>query len=144
MNFYTQQSNTARITKSRADNEQGFTLIETSIALVVMMVVALAAAALFSFAVNNNSASYDRTMAIAVAQQRLERLRKCSFAEVVSSNETDVSSAGHHFSVVTSVTGTTLKTITVTVTPTSSKDAWARTPLIVMSQRSALGKGAFY
>jgi len=124
--------------------EQGFTLIETAIALVVMMVVALAAAALFAYAVNNNSASYDRTMAIAVAQQHLERLRTCSFDEVVSSNEPDITSAGHHFSVVTTVTGTTLKTITVTVTPTGAQEDWARNPLIVMSQRSALGKGAFY
>ena len=144
MNSFTNQTRDRHVTKSEAANEEGFTLVETAIALVVMMVIALASAALFAYAVNNNSASYDRTMAIAVAQQHLERLRKCSFAEVVSSNEPDITSAGHHFSVATSVTGTTLKTITVTVTPTSARDEWARSPLIVMSQRSALGKGAFY
>jgi Tfp pilus assembly protein PilV len=144
MNSLATQTRDRLVAKSQAANEQGFTLIETAIALVVMMVIALASAALFAYAVNNNSASYDRTMAIAVAQQHLERLRKCPFNEVVSANEPDMTSAGHHFSVVTTVTGTTLKTITVTVTPTSARDEWARNPLIVMSQRSALGKGAFY
>jgi Tfp pilus assembly protein PilV len=140
----TNQSGVNRPEETASGNDQGFTLVETAIALVVMMVVALAAASLFAYAVNNNSGSYDRTMAIAVAQQRMEYLRKCAFADVLSNSEPDITSAGHHFSVLTTVSGTNLKTITITVTPISARDQWARNPLVLISQRSALEKGAFY
>jgi Tfp pilus assembly protein PilV len=113
------------------------------IALVVMMVAALGASSLFVFAIKYGAGAYDRTLAIAVAQQRMEKLRKSSFAEVISSSDGDVVNSSRHFTVVTAVTGTNLKTITVTVTPISG-DAWARNAVVVVSQRSALGTGAFY
>ena len=59
--------------------EQGFTLIETSIALVVMMIVGLGAAALFFFASNYTSGAGDRQLAMAVAQKRMEWLRDIPF-----------------------------------------------------------------
>jgi Tfp pilus assembly protein PilV len=125
------------------DDQRGFTLIETCIAFVVMMVAALGAASLFVFSIEYGSGAYDRTLAIAVAQQRMEKLRKGSFDEVVSANDPDVISSNRHFNVVTTVTGTNLKTITVTVTPAGGKD-WVRNGVVVVSQRSALGTGAFY
>ncbi|MDX6498353.1 MAG: hypothetical protein QOG23_1613 [Blastocatellia bacterium] len=128
---------------SNENNQSGFTLIETMIALVVMMVAALGASSLFVFAIKYGAGAYDRTLAIAVAQQRMEKLRKSSFAEVISSSDGDVVNSSRHFTVVTAVTGTNLKTITVTVTPISG-DAWARNAVVVVSQRSALGTGAFY
>lgn len=127
----------------QGNDQRGFTLIETSIALVVMMVAALGAASLFAFAIKYGSGAYDRTLAIAVAQQRMEKLRKGSFDEVVSSNDPDVTSSNRHFSVVTTVTGTNLKTITVTVTPYAG-DSWVRNSVIIVSQRSALGTGLYF
>ena len=59
--------------------EQGFTLIETAIALVVMMIVGLGAAALFFFATNYNSSASDRQLAMGVAQKRMEWLRDIPF-----------------------------------------------------------------
>lgn len=56
-------------------SERGFTLIETTIALVVMMVVGLGAASLFFFAANNSIGAQDRELAMAVAQKRMEWLR---------------------------------------------------------------------
>ena len=56
-------------------SERGFTLIETTIALLVMMVVGLGAASLFFFAANNNIGAHDRDLAMAVAQKRMEWLR---------------------------------------------------------------------
>ncbi len=56
-------------------SERGFTLIETSIALVIMMIVGLGAASLFFFAANNNLGAKDRELSMAVAQKRMEWLR---------------------------------------------------------------------
>jgi type II secretory pathway pseudopilin PulG len=59
----------------RRSSERGFTLIETTIALVIMMIVGLGAASLFFFAASNNLGANDRELAMAVAQKRMEWLR---------------------------------------------------------------------
>jgi Tfp pilus assembly protein PilV len=56
-------------------SERGFTMIETAIALVVMMIVGLGAASLFFFAASNNLGAKDRELSMAVAQKRMEWLR---------------------------------------------------------------------
>lgn len=60
--------------------ERGFTLIEVTIALVVMMVVCLGVASLFSYAAYYVSGGNDRAQALAVAQQALETMRHCKFS----------------------------------------------------------------
>jgi Tfp pilus assembly protein PilV len=131
-------------------NEEGFTLLETSIALIVMMVVTLATGSLFVYAVNYNSGSGDRSAALALAQQRLERLRRTPFNDpllaTASSTET-VTNAGRSYTVVTSVCSTstcggsdTLKIITISVTPVSVNQ-WANTPAVITSQRAAPSVG---
>ena len=133
-------------------NERGFTLLETSIALIVMMVVTLATGSLFVYAVNYNSGSGDRSAALAIAQQRLERLRRTPYTDTLlttaSSSET-VSNAGRSYTVVTTVCSTstcggsdTLKIITISVTPVSTNQ-WANTPATVTSQRSAPSVGPY-
>src|SRR6266403_6086070 len=67
--------------KKKIENERGFTLLETSIALCIMLVVTLATGSLFVYAVNYNSGAADRSAALAIAQQRMERLRKSSFSD---------------------------------------------------------------
>jgi Tfp pilus assembly protein PilV len=136
-------------------SERGFTLIETSIALVVLMVAALAIAALFSYAINYNSGAYERTLALAIAQKRMEKLRKGSFAEVVSSTE-DVPAneavqstpsgtpSARYFYVETIVTGTTFKNITVRVTPESATQKWSSNPIVIISQRADTSVGTYY
>ena len=145
MQLLTGKRNGVRRSKAVSqDNERGFTLIETTIALIVMMVAGLAAASLFIYAINYNSGAYDRTLALAVAQQRMEHLRKGSFSEVVSSNSSNVQSANRSFNVVTTVTGTSLKSITVTVTPQGAGSGWVRSPVVIISQRAALGTGTYF
>jgi len=56
-------------------SEGGFTLIETVIALVIMMIVGLGAASLFFYAASNNIGANDRELSMAVAQKRMEWLR---------------------------------------------------------------------
>ncbi len=110
---------------------QGFTLLETSVALVVMMVVGLGAASLFIYAVGANSTARDRELSMAVAQQQMERLRNTQFADLDTtvtatggSNRT-VQTGGRRYTVATTIADTvsgdaSRKTITVQVTPVGS------------------------
>jgi prepilin-type N-terminal cleavage/methylation domain-containing protein len=63
----------------RRSGERGFTLIETTIGLVIMLVVVLGSAALFSYAVRNNNGGNDRAQALAIAQTALETLRNARY-----------------------------------------------------------------
>lgn len=71
-------SNTKNIARRRAP-EQGFTLMETAVSLVIMMVVGLGVASLFAYATNANSSADDRELAMTIAQKRLEWLRTIPF-----------------------------------------------------------------
>jgi Tfp pilus assembly protein PilV len=127
-----------------AVRERGFTLIETIIALLITMISLLGLASLFIYGINYNSAAHVRTLAIAVAQERMEALREGPVGEVVSAAEPDVESAGQHFTVSTAVsTSGNLRTVTVTVTPKAGS-ALARIPVVLVSQRSGTGLGAYY
>ncbi|HEX7998939.1 MAG TPA: prepilin-type N-terminal cleavage/methylation domain-containing protein [Pyrinomonadaceae bacterium] len=138
-----------------AQDERGFTLIETSIALVVMMVMALGAASLFAFSVYNNSGGSDRAQTLALAQQALERLRHAKFsvtgtdAILNAGTQTEFvrrggqnpldpqDPTGRNYRVVSTIddnpatpgvdvnTLTTLKSVTVTVTPLGAGQSWA-------------------
>ncbi|HLL73338.1 MAG TPA: prepilin-type N-terminal cleavage/methylation domain-containing protein [Pyrinomonadaceae bacterium] len=65
--------------KGHSKHSGGFTLIETTIAMVVMMVVGLGATSLFLYAIRNNSGGEERSQALAIAQQRLEELREAPY-----------------------------------------------------------------
>jgi len=67
--------------KSHTANEKGFTLIETSIAMLVMMVVGLGATSLFLYAVRNNTGGAQRSLSMALAQQRAEDLRSIDYSD---------------------------------------------------------------
>ena len=124
----------------RRSTEQGFTLIETSIALVVMMIVGLGAASLFFFAVDYNTGASDRQLAMGVAQRHLEWMRTIPFdsttrtksyatgglAETGADGVTETfTNGGREYSVVTTIVDLkkdpalkpTLKRITIRVTP---------------------------
>jgi type II secretory pathway pseudopilin PulG len=120
-------------TNERRDDQRGFTLIETTVSLLVMMVVGLGAASLFVFSVGSNTRARDRELSMAVAQQQLERLRNSKYSNLTATltetggaNKT-VTSAGRSYSVVTTIADTlagdtTQKTITIQVTPRSSNN----------------------
>jgi len=59
--------------------QQGFTLLEASIALVVLMIIGLGVASLFTYAIKANSSAGDRELAMAIAQKRMEWLRTIPF-----------------------------------------------------------------
>ena len=58
---------------------EGFTILETAIALVILMIIGLGIASLFLFATQANMRADDRELAIAVAQKRMEWLRTIPF-----------------------------------------------------------------
>jgi type II secretory pathway pseudopilin PulG len=147
-----ESTNEAPATSAR---ERGFTLIETSIALVVMMVMALGAASLFAFSVYNNSGGSDRAQTLAIAQQALERLRHAQFsitgtdASLAAGSVTQTVRRGgqnpldpqdptaRSYRIVSTIDDnpttpgvdinalTTLKSITITVTPLGAGQRWA-------------------
>jgi Tfp pilus assembly protein PilV len=128
-----------------ARKQQGFTLIETAVALLIMMIAGLAIASLFAYAINYNAGAYDRTLAHSLAQQRMEQLRMISYEEIVPSTESDVTLSEHHFSIVTTVNTTSaLKTITIQVTPIRAGSTWARTPVVIMTQRASTSLGLYF
>ena len=60
-------------------SQRGFTLMEAAIALVVLMVMGLGVASLFTYAVQANMKADDRELAMATAQMRMEWLRTIPF-----------------------------------------------------------------
>src|SRR5881398_2882044 len=102
--------------KSPVKSEKGFTLLEIVIALVIMMVVGLAAVGGFAFAIRYNSATADRAASISIAQSAVEKFRALAFTDsgltagTTTTTVSDVLVSGK----------TTLKTISVTVTPVNS------------------------
>jgi len=137
-----------------ANGEGGFTLIETSIAMVVMMVAALACSSLFVFSIQNNVGGSERALSMAVAQQQLEQLRSVDYADS-SLNDLvtnfSVTTGGRTYNVQREVvteknsndTSKKLKRITITVTPQAAGPNWTRTPVVLVSYRSTLDPGSY-
>lgn len=121
--------------QSSEPGEQGFTLLETVIALVLLLIVSLGAASLFSFSVYNNSGGSDRAVALATAQQALEILRTAPFtsantdarlnAGTVVQNNVYVNQ--RYFKITKEITdiSATLKSIKITVQTQSIVKGWA-------------------
>jgi prepilin-type N-terminal cleavage/methylation domain-containing protein len=140
-------------TVQRSATERGFTLIETSIALVILMVAGLGVASLFTYSIRYNSGGNDRALAISIAQQQIEQFRSVAFADPILAVSAatvlnpDTVSNGRSYRITKTVTGSnnnasgnpTLKTITIRVDPLSP--GWASFPVILRTIRSAATTG---
>ena len=108
----------------------GFTIMETCVAMVIMLIAMLGSVSLFAYSIKNNSGATDREMAMAVAQKQIEQLRNVRFTDATL-NETSADGvlttlvrAGRSYQVVTWIVHSnvvngapTVKTITVSVNP---------------------------
>jgi Tfp pilus assembly protein PilV len=141
-------------TAARKESQRGFTLIETTISLLVMMVGSLAISSLFLFSAQNNVGGGERALAMAVAQQQLEQIRSVTFEDASLTDGTTTATVrnGERNYTVQKVVATEtnangsarqLKTITITVTPQTAGPNWMRTPVVLVSKRSTLAAGAF-
>ncbi|HBB89587.1 MAG TPA: hypothetical protein DC047_18430 [Blastocatellia bacterium] len=129
--------------------ELGFSLIETTIAMLLMLIVALGSASLFSFSIYNNSGGSDRAVSLALAQQAMEALRGAKFNGTTTDarlNAGTVVQSGvlrdrRSFTLTRTVTDNspTLKTITITTSSQSIVTGWASGAggtITLISQRS--------
>lgn len=109
----------------------GFTVLETSIALVVMMIVGLAAAGGFVFAIRYNAGASERAGSMSIAQAAMEKFRVVAFTDsslnAGTTTTTVTDSVGRTYTLTTTVADkyivsgkTTLKSITIQVTPVST------------------------
>lgn len=129
--------------------QHGFTLIETSISLLILMVAGLGVASLFTYSIRYNTGGNDRAVALSVAQQQIEQFRSVPFTDSILDVTSatvltpDTVSNGRTYKVTKTVTGSnndvdgnpTLKTITIRVDPRSS--GWAGFPVILRTIRSS-------
>ena len=144
-----------KVKTTNRKGERGFTLVETSISMVVMMVAGLAVSSLFVFSMQNNVGGNERALAMAVAQQQLEQLRSVAFEDTTMSaatTTTTITNGDHNYSVVKTITDEMnadgskkqLRKLTIVVTPLGgSRGEWTRTPVTLVSYRSTLASGSF-
>lgn len=147
----------ARAPKSAHAAAEGFTILETVIALCIAMVVGLGAVSLFLFSANFNAGASDRARALAVAQQCMEILRTTEYEKLedVSDNAgfTGTVTVGSNvvgtadqrtFNVSTTVVAeaaTKQKLVTVTVTPANA-GRWTGGAVVLRTRRSSHELGA--
>ena len=133
----------------------GFTLIETCIAMVILLIVVCGVLPLGVYALKYNSVAAIRAGAVTAAQRKLEQLRAGSFTSCVSSSEvvTVGPTESQTYTVEVTVTdvATTLKNITIVVTPQgrstsggvySGNEAWMRGQVVVYTKRTTSMTGA--
>ena len=145
----------------KARRQMGFTLIETSIAMLILLVGALGVASLFVYAANNNAGGVTRTIALTVAQQRLELLRNLPFDSATLAATpanpaplTVTRGGGGTFQVTTTIVDSAgslpspaatvkRKTITVTVQPLGRRIGYSNAPVTLQTTRAALSIGPY-
>lgn len=141
--------------KHNQKGEGGFTLIETSVAMVMLMVIVCGVLPLGVYALKYNSAAAIRAGAVTAAQRKLEQLRAGAFTSCLSSSEVVTVGPTESQSYTVDVTVTevtaTLKNITIVVTPQgrstdggvySGNEAWMRGQVVVYTKRTTSTTGS--
>ena len=141
--------------KQTHKQNRGFTLIETCIAMVMLMIVVCGVLPLGVYALKYNSAAAIRAGAVTAAQRKLEQLRAGSFTACTSSSEVmTISTADSQtYTVDVTVTDvtTTLKNIQITVTPQgrstsggvyAGNEGWMRGQVVIYTKRTTSSAGS--
>src|SRR5215213_9655745 len=135
--------------------DRGFTLVETCIAMMILMVVICGVLPLGVYALKYNSAASIRAGAVMAAQRKLEQLRATSFTSCISSSETvsvgSTDSQTYTVDVTVTDVTATLKDITIVVTPQgrattggvyAGTDGWMRGQVVVYTKRTTFTTGS--
>jgi len=145
-----------KMEQSVARDQEGFTLIEIVIALLLMTIVFVGVSPLFVYATRYNSMAAIRAGALAMAQRKLEQLRATPFDSCLSSIETlsvgDPATGSQTYTVELIVvdTSSTLKDITLVVTPQSRSTSggqyggdygWMFGQVIIYTKRTTVTAG---
>jgi type IV pilus assembly protein PilV len=105
--------------KSPISIEEGFTLIEIMIALVVMSIGLTALAAVQISAIRGNAFSKRMTTAVSIADGKMEQIKNGSYASIISESATQVTQSNMNFTRQVTVTNNSplanTKTVNVTV-----------------------------
>ena len=130
--------------------QRGFTILETVVAMLIMMVVGFGAVGMFFFSINYNSGAADRARALALAQQHMEILRATDYAALVNGTTNTSENVGspvtpdndqRTFNVTTTVAdspgvlNSAQKVITVSVTPAAA-GRWSGGAVTLLCLRS--------
>ena len=86
--------------KSSMSIEEGFTLIEIMITLVILSIGLVALAGLQISAIKGNAFSKRMTSAVSIANQKLEQLKDTAYANILSESSTQITilnSTQHEF-----------------------------------------------
>ncbi len=134
----------------------GFTILETVIALSIMMTVGLGAVSFFFFAANYNSGASSRARALALAQERMEEWRARKFNTIAAAETNQTVTLGstaadeadrHNFAVNTKVVAAAgvpnskQFVITVTVTPVVGTQRFTANGVTLVLVRGSDGMG---
>lgn len=119
------------------ESERGFTVLEAAIAMVILMVIGLGVASLFTYSISANSRADDRELAMAIAQKRMEWLRTIPFTTQTRGVAYSYPNGGLAATATAGVTETVLNagrsyTVVTTISdlnfvPTGNPDAGAAT-----------------
>ncbi len=139
-----------RLCKQTSSNEKGFTLIETVVALVILMIASLGIASLFLFSTRYNTGANERAVAIALAQEQMEAIRGADFEDITtvkfptipatSSQPYQITTTITNNDILTASAGIEQKQIRVRVTPTVGA-RWSAGWLELTTLRSSLKIG---
>jgi type II secretion system protein I len=99
---------------------EGFTLIETMIAVAIISIGLLALGGLQVSLVRGNALSQQMTAAISVAEQQIEQIKNTPYANIQSQSATQIQASGVNFTRQVTITDNSplinTKTVNVTVT----------------------------
>ena len=127
--------NSKATTTASTSSERGFTLIEIMCACTILTVSLLGLASVAGYAMNNNRGGQTRELAMGLAQQRLERMRNTSFANLTPGTVSEQATSHEMlFTIETTIcasaacdasSSATQKVIFIKVTPQGTASQWA-------------------
>ncbi len=118
--------------------EEGFTLIEIMITLVIMSVGLMALSGLQVHAIKGSISSKRLTTAVSIGEEKLEQIKNTSYANIQSESSTQINKSNMNFTRQVTVTNNTnpanTKTVKVTVTWTQGSKSYTVPISTLLSQ----------